>query len=148
MAELRAAVELLGPLAERAGADPDRFLAELALGAEVDLWDPRADRVSLLTLHAAKGLEFPVVFVVGCEDGLLPMRFGDEPRRRGRGAAAAVRRHDQGPHPPRPVRGPPPYGPRPGHRARAVAVPGRPAGGLVERTTRPERRRTVQLRLI
>ncbi|HEY6746012.1 MAG TPA: UvrD-helicase domain-containing protein, partial [Mycobacteriales bacterium] len=79
VADLRAAVELLTPLAERAGADAGRFLADLALGAEVDLWDPRADRVSLLTLHASKGLEFPVVFVVGCEDGLLPMRFGAEP---------------------------------------------------------------------
>jgi DNA helicase II / ATP-dependent DNA helicase PcrA len=70
------ALELVGPLAERCGDDLDRFLAELALGDEVDAWDPRADRVSLLTLHAAKGLEFPVVFLVGCEDGLLPLRFG------------------------------------------------------------------------
>ena len=75
-AELRAAVELLAPLAERCGDDLGRFLAELALGEEVDTWDPRADRVSLLTLHAAKGLEFPVVFLVGCEDGLLPLRWG------------------------------------------------------------------------
>src|SRR5215211_2164584 len=75
------ALELLAPLAERCRDDLDRFLAELALGDEVDTWDPRADRVSLLTLHAAKGLEFPVVFLVGCEDGLLPLRFGPRPTR-------------------------------------------------------------------
>ncbi|HEV2873364.1 MAG TPA: ATP-dependent helicase, partial [Actinomycetota bacterium] len=77
--EAAEALELLAPLAARCGDDLDRFLAELALGDEVDTWDPRADRVSLLTLHAAKGLEFPVVFLVGCEDGLLPLRFGPRP---------------------------------------------------------------------
>ena len=57
----------------------DRFLDELALGAEVDTWDPRADRISLLTLHAAKGLEFPVVFIAGCEEGVFPhLRALDE----------------------------------------------------------------------
>jgi ATP-dependent DNA helicase UvrD/PcrA len=71
---IRAAADVLGPLAVRCGADLDRFLDELTLGAEVDTWDPRADRISLLTLHAAKGLEFPVVFIVGCDDGLLPLR--------------------------------------------------------------------------
>lgn len=49
-----------------------RFLEATALHSEADYYDPRADRVSLMTLHAAKGLEFPVVFVVGCEEGLLP----------------------------------------------------------------------------
>ena len=73
-AAIRAAADVLGPLAAKCGADLDRFLDELALGAEVDTWDPRADRISLLTLHAAKGLEFPVVFIVGCDDGLLPLR--------------------------------------------------------------------------
>ena len=68
------AYELLKPLAEECGPDFGRFRAELALGVEVDAWDPRADRISLLTLHASKGLEFPVVFVVGCADGLLPLR--------------------------------------------------------------------------
>jgi len=66
----------LARLAAQHAGDPGRFCSELALGAEVDLWDARADRISLMTLHAAKGLEFPVVFIVGCEDGLLPLRFG------------------------------------------------------------------------
>jgi uncharacterized protein (TIGR00375 family) len=74
IAAIRSAADLLGPLAERCGADLNRFLDEVALGAEVDTWDPRADRITLLTLHAAKGLEFPVVFIVGCDDGLLPLR--------------------------------------------------------------------------
>jgi len=74
--EIRAALELLGPLAAR--HEPAALLAELALGSEVDTWDPRANRISLLTLHAAKGLEFPVVFVVGCADGVLPLRWPGE----------------------------------------------------------------------
>uniref|UniRef100_UPI000623F729 ATP-dependent helicase n=1 Tax=Allosalinactinospora lopnorensis TaxID=1352348 RepID=UPI000623F729 len=79
-AELRTAVELLTPLAHRCGTDLARFCQEVLLGAEVDALDPRADAVSLLTLHAAKGLEFPVVFVTGCEDTLLPLRWpGTEP---------------------------------------------------------------------
>jgi superfamily I DNA/RNA helicase len=73
--ELYTAVDLLAPLANRCGEDTSAFLTELALGVEVDTWDPRADRISLLTLHASKGLEFPVVFVVGCADGLLPLRW-------------------------------------------------------------------------
>ena len=74
IAGIRVAADVLGPLADRCGADLGRFLDEVALGAEVDTWDPRADRITLLTLHAAKGLEFPVVFIVGCDDGLLPLR--------------------------------------------------------------------------
>ena len=70
------AFELLKPLADACGDDLERFLSELSLGTQVDTWDPRADRISLLTLHAAKGLEFPVVFIVGCEDGLLPLSWG------------------------------------------------------------------------
>ncbi|WBB78362.1 UvrD-helicase domain-containing protein [Micromonospora sp. WMMD882] len=73
--DVRAAVDLLTPLARRCGDDLPLFLSQLATGAEVDALDPRAEAVTLLTLHAAKGLEFPVVFLVGCEDGLLPLRW-------------------------------------------------------------------------
>ena len=75
-AELCEARELLRPAAAAYGEDVERFLADLALGTEIDTWDPRADRIALLTLHAAKGIEFPVVFIAGCEDGLLPLSWG------------------------------------------------------------------------
>lgn len=48
------------------------FLESTVLSSESDFHDPRADRVSLMTLHAAKGLEFKVVFIVGCEETLIP----------------------------------------------------------------------------
>jgi DNA helicase-2/ATP-dependent DNA helicase PcrA len=48
------------------------FLENITLASDVDSWDERQDRVSVMTLHAAKGLEFPVVYVVAMEQGLLP----------------------------------------------------------------------------
>jgi ATP-dependent DNA helicase UvrD/PcrA len=71
--DLLTAGEVLAPLARRCGDDLERFLTEIALGAEADALDPRADAITLLTLHAAKGLEFGVVFLAGCERGLLPL---------------------------------------------------------------------------
>ncbi len=71
--DIRAAGELLTPLARRCGTDLERFLAEISLGAETDALDPRAEAITLLTLHSAKGLEFDVVFLAGCERGLLPL---------------------------------------------------------------------------
>jgi DNA helicase-2/ATP-dependent DNA helicase PcrA len=56
------------------------FLEEVALVSDVDNLDERVDAPTLLTLHSAKGLEFPVVFVVGMEEGLFPhSRSMDDP---------------------------------------------------------------------
>jgi superfamily I DNA/RNA helicase len=73
--DVRAAGELLLPLARRCGEDLERFLTEIATGAETDALDPRAEAITLLTMHGAKGLEFDVVFLAGCERGLLPLRL-------------------------------------------------------------------------
>ena len=73
--DIRAAGEVLAPLARRCGDDGERFRTEISLGAEADALDPRAEAIPLLTLHAAKGLEFDVVFLAGCERGLLPLRL-------------------------------------------------------------------------
>jgi superfamily I DNA/RNA helicase len=73
--DVRAAGEVLAPLARRCGADLERFRSEVSLGAETDALDPRAEAITLLTLHGAKGLEFEVVFLAGCERGLLPLRL-------------------------------------------------------------------------
>jgi uncharacterized protein (TIGR00375 family) len=56
------------------------FLASAALDSDTDAYLPRAEKVALMTTHAAKGLEFPVVFIAGCEQELIPLkRPGAEP---------------------------------------------------------------------
>ncbi len=56
------------------------FLEDVALTADVDSYDETDDSAVLMTLHCAKGLEFPVVFICGMEEGIFPseMSFGDE----------------------------------------------------------------------
>lgn len=63
-------------LAETFDDSTAAFIETAALQSDPDSFDSRSQKVALLTLHAAKGLEFPVVFVAGCEDGLIPLRFG------------------------------------------------------------------------
>jgi len=68
--------ELINAAAEFETEHPQATLAEfmeaVALVSDVDSYDPDADRVSLMTLHTAKGLEFGAVFIVGVEERLLP----------------------------------------------------------------------------
>ena len=62
--------ELVG--AAREATDIDAFLEQVSLVADADEVDGDASRVTLMTLHTAKGLEYPVVFIVGMEDGVFP----------------------------------------------------------------------------
>jgi DNA helicase II / ATP-dependent DNA helicase PcrA len=69
--------ELLSAVSEYAQAQEEatleNFLQEVSLVSDVDRWDDRSNAVTLMTLHSAKGLEFPVVFIAGLEEGLLPI---------------------------------------------------------------------------
>jgi DNA helicase-2/ATP-dependent DNA helicase PcrA len=68
------AVELLCTLALPFARDLSAFLEAIAIWRDADLAQA-PQKVSLLTLHASKGLEFPLVFIAGCEDGILPLRL-------------------------------------------------------------------------
>lgn len=50
----------------------DVFLSRISLSSDMDSWQDKQDTVVLMTLHSAKGLEFPVVFLAGLEEGLFP----------------------------------------------------------------------------
>ncbi|MBU0973632.1 MAG: UvrD-helicase domain-containing protein [Proteobacteria bacterium] len=57
---------------------PSEFMAYLVLDQDPDYLSNSVERVSLMTLHSAKGLEYPVVFVTGCEQGLIPFARNGE----------------------------------------------------------------------
>jgi len=68
------AAELVADELGEVGLRPlDHFLQRTTLVADVDGLDPNADAITLMTLHNAKGLEFPIVFITGLEDGLFPL---------------------------------------------------------------------------
>ena len=55
-------------------------MEEVALVADIDNMDSEADSLTLMTLHSAKGLEFPVVYMTGMEEGLFPKLHVNEQR--------------------------------------------------------------------
>ncbi len=75
-------LELRGVAESYAGLPLSTFLEEVSLISDVDMRDDGTDAPSLLTLHAAKGLEFPVVFIVGLEENILPHSRSIEPERK------------------------------------------------------------------
>ena len=70
-------VELLNSIDEFCAKRPDSnlsdFLEDVSLLSDIDHWNDSDNRVTLMTVHSAKGLEFPVVFVSGLDDGLFPL---------------------------------------------------------------------------
>jgi len=71
-------MELKSVAGEYDELDPEEalaaFLEKVSLVSDIDELDEKADAVTLITLHQAKGLEFPAVFIVGLEEGILPHR--------------------------------------------------------------------------
>ena len=64
--------------AEHEAATLRDFLEEISLLSDIDRWNDDTNAVTLMTLHSAKGLEFPVVFLTGLEEGLFPLQRSDE----------------------------------------------------------------------
>jgi len=65
-------------MADHFNDDTAAFIESATLQSDPDTYDAKSQKIALLTLHAAKGLEFPVVFVAGCEDGYIPLRHGSD----------------------------------------------------------------------
>ena len=75
--ELKASVD---KFSDQVGGNLKDFLQEISLFTDIDEWDDKNNAITLMTVHAAKGLEFPTVFISGLEQGLFPlMRIDDGP---------------------------------------------------------------------
>lgn len=73
-----AVIRLIG-LSKEFGNNSTDFFEMTALQTDTDIYDSQAEKVALMTMHAAKGLEFPVVFIAGFEKGFIPfIRDGEE----------------------------------------------------------------------
>ncbi len=70
-------LKYLSKLAEKCGTK-EEFIEKVSVLSEIDTLDERADRISLLTMHSSKGLEFKCVFIAGLEDGIIPFYLAQD----------------------------------------------------------------------
>ena len=73
--ELKSSIDYF---AETSGGGLREFLQEIALYTDLDDWNSKQNSITLMTVHAAKGLEFPTVFITGLEQGLFPLMRVDD----------------------------------------------------------------------
>ena len=87
-------LELVGQMREyeREAEEPTLhgFLERIALVSDVDGYDPDKGAISLMTVHTAKGLEFPVVFITGLEERIFPTRAASTTTPRSRRSAGSA----------------------------------------------------------
>ncbi|TET73533.1 MAG: hypothetical protein E3J56_03915, partial [Candidatus Aminicenantes bacterium] len=76
--EPKDAFDKLIDISKNHGNNTDEFFTATALQTDTDTYYPQAEKVSLMTMHAAKGLEFSVVFIAGCEKGYIPFERGED----------------------------------------------------------------------
>ncbi|MBN1932806.1 MAG: ATP-dependent helicase [Desulfobacterales bacterium] len=72
--KIEEAFNYLITISRKFGLRSSDFITEITLQTDPDFYDPRAEKVSLMTMHAAKGLEFPIVFIIGCEKDYIPFK--------------------------------------------------------------------------
>ncbi|MEA3279235.1 MAG: UvrD-helicase domain-containing protein [Thermodesulfobacteriota bacterium] len=77
-AGIKDAVDNLIDMSKKFGKNTADFLSMTALQTDTDIFNSRAEKVALMTMHAAKGLEFPVVFIAGCENDFIPLQRSKE----------------------------------------------------------------------
>jgi uncharacterized protein (TIGR00375 family) len=75
--DLKTVYKHLFDLNHKGFASTSDWLSKVAFHSDTDLYDPQAQAVTLMTMHAAKGLEFPVLFITGCEQDFIPLRVSD-----------------------------------------------------------------------